>query len=67
MHANYSQIFAFVFRDSVKNAELEECFSERFIASDCEDDESHRQLEIHLSDGKFQRKFTQILMKNNLI
>lgn len=42
-------------RDSIKNAELTECFSERFTSNDMECDEN-RQLEIHLSDGKFQRE-----------
>lgn len=41
--------------DSIKNAELTECFSERFTPNDADID-LNRQLEIHLSDGKFQRK-----------
>lgn len=42
------------FSDVSKKAELEACFSERFI--ECSGDEFYRQLEIHLSDGNFQRK-----------
>ncbi|XP_070508249.1 polyamine-transporting ATPase 13A3 isoform X2 [Chironomus tepperi] len=39
-------------RESIKNAELNECFSERYTSLD---NEFNRQLEIHLSDGKFQQ------------
>lgn len=47
-------IFLFVNRDSVKKAEMDDCFSERFTEKI--DDELYRHLEIHLSDGNFQRE-----------
>lgn len=56
-----------IFRsDSVKKAELDECFSERFTehANDF-DNEFYRQLEFHLSDGKFQREFPVYLTQRS--
>lgn len=41
-------------RESIQNAELNECFSERYTPND-DDGDCNRQLEIHLSDGKFQQ------------
>jgi len=41
------------FSESIKNADLNECFSERYTSLD---NDFNRQLEIHLSDGKFQRR-----------
>lgn len=41
--------------DSSKKAELADCFSDRFV--DCSGDEFYRQLEIHLSEGNFQREW----------
>lgn len=54
----YAHLFINLFiRDSIKNADLTECFSERFLpSSDIDVDFNQRQLEIHLSDGKFQCK-----------
>lgn len=44
------------YSESIKNADLNECFSERYTSLD---NDFNRQLEIHLSDGKFQRRMTK--------
>ena len=61
--------FHLLFSESIKKAELDECFSERFSSNDF-DNEFCRHLEIHLSGGNFQREFVVlfiIINKNNSI
>lgn len=52
-------------RDSIKKADLDECFSERFTERSNEGDNELRHLEIHLSEGKFQSESSVVARKLN--
>lgn len=55
---HFNPLFVYFFRfgsDAIRKDELDNCFCERYTEGS--DIEPYRQLEIHLSEGNFQREF----------